>query len=141
MINGSLEQFLDTGWYSEATLYYRGFSYWCEAQWDDNKIAHFSIYRYPAINVNNSYCMRIIEEDGSCNEEIIYEIVHPDIDYIKKSFLEAEIFDGKCFWKVENEIAWLDDNGNVFRKDIQEFLAAVNAHDLSKMKEISSRKK
>lgn len=27
MINGNIEQFLDTGWYSEATLYYQDFSY------------------------------------------------------------------------------------------------------------------
>ena len=34
MINGLLDQFLDTGWYTEATLFYNGFIYWCEAQSD-----------------------------------------------------------------------------------------------------------
>ena len=32
-----------------------------------------------------------------------------DMDVIKKKFLEAPIFDGKTFWQVENEIAWLDE--------------------------------
>ncbi len=37
MINGNLEQFLDTGWYSEATLFLNGYIYWCEAQYDEKK--------------------------------------------------------------------------------------------------------
>lgn len=40
MINGHLVQFLDTGWYSEATLYFNGYIYWCEAQ-SSNKTIHF----------------------------------------------------------------------------------------------------
>ena len=34
MINANLEQFLDTGWFSEATLYLNGYTYWCEGSWD-----------------------------------------------------------------------------------------------------------
>ncbi len=37
MINGYAEQFLDTGWYSEATLYYNGYIYWHEAQANDKE--------------------------------------------------------------------------------------------------------
>ena len=29
MKNGKIEQFLDTGWFSEATLYLNGYTYWC----------------------------------------------------------------------------------------------------------------
>ena len=35
MKNGSLEQFLDTGWYTEAELYYHGYVYWCEGCTDE----------------------------------------------------------------------------------------------------------
>ena len=41
MINGNLEQFLDTGWFNEATLFYKGYIYWCEAQFDEKKQTNF----------------------------------------------------------------------------------------------------
>lgn len=31
MINGDLDQFLDTGWYTESTIYYKGHIFWCES--------------------------------------------------------------------------------------------------------------
>lgn len=34
MINGDLEIFLDTGWFSEALLFLNGRAYWHEAQYD-----------------------------------------------------------------------------------------------------------
>lgn len=37
MINADLDQFLDTGWFNEATLYYNGYTYWCEGCWDKTK--------------------------------------------------------------------------------------------------------
>ena len=65
----------------------------------------FFVYRYPALNVNDDFCLRIIEDDGSFNDEDVFEMDHPDIDFIKKIFLAAKIFDGKSFWEVEPEIA------------------------------------
>lgn len=47
MINANLEQFLDTGWFSEATLYYNGHTYWCEGGFDStDKKMYFWVYRY-----------------------------------------------------------------------------------------------
>ena len=141
MINGNIEQFLDTGWFSEATLYYRGFSYWCEAYLNDQNNTHFFVYRYPALNVNNEYCLRIIEDNGAFRDEDIFDMIHPDIDFIKKTFLEAKIFEGRSFWEIEYELAWLDDSGDIIRKDIPEYLEAENKNDLAKRKEITSRYK
>ena len=31
------------------------------------------------------------------------------MDRIKQRFLEAPVFEGKTFWQVEKEIAWLDE--------------------------------
>ena len=141
MINGNIEQFLDTGWYSEATLYYHGLTYWCEAEWTDENTSHFFVYRYPALNINDEYCLRIIENDGTILDEDVFDMCHPDIEFIKKTFLEAKIFEGESFWDIESRLAWLDDNGIIVRKDISEYIEAVNHQDLAKMKEITSRYK
>ncbi len=53
MINGNLDQFLDTGWFSEATLYYNGYIYWLEAQTDDIESVFF-IDRWKAQNEDNN---------------------------------------------------------------------------------------
>ena len=51
MINANLEQFLDTGWYNEATLYLNGYTYWCEGSWDYSreKPMHFFVYKYRSV--------------------------------------------------------------------------------------------
>lgn len=54
MINGYAEQFLDTGWYSEATLYYKGYIYWHEAQTNDKETVFF-VDRWKAQNEENQY--------------------------------------------------------------------------------------
>ena len=41
MINAKLEQFLDTGWFNEATLYLNGYTYWCEGSWDYSRESLF----------------------------------------------------------------------------------------------------
>lgn len=54
MINGDVEQFLDTGWFSEATLFLNGFVYWFEAQYDPNTdINTFFVDRWAAENEDN----------------------------------------------------------------------------------------
>lgn len=110
MINGHLDQFLDTGWYSEATLYYNGFIYWCEAQFNaSTNITSFFVDKWAAKNEDNTYYHSILEGDGTIRWERIFEIDDSDLDLIKKHFLEASIFDGKSFWQVEKELAWLEE--------------------------------
>jgi len=111
MINGYLEQFLDTGWYSEATLYYNGFIYWCEAQSDiATNITSFFVDKWAAENEDNTYYHSILEEDGTVKWERIFKIDDNDLELIKKRFLEACIFDGKSFWEIEKELAWLEES-------------------------------
>ena len=110
MKNGSLDQFLDTGWYSEATLFYNGHIYWCEAQHStDKNITTFFVDRWAVENEDNIYYHSILEEDGTLKWERIFEVEGEDLGYIKKQFLEAHIFDGKTFWQVEEQIAWLEE--------------------------------
>lgn len=110
MINGKLEQFLDTGWFNEATLYYGGYIYWCEAQFDEGKQVNlFFIDKWQAENENNLYYHSLLESDNTLKWERVFEIADSSLDLIKKKFLGAKIFDGKTFWEVEKEIAWLDE--------------------------------
>ena len=111
MINGKLDQFLDTGWYSEATLYLNGHIYWCEAQYINEKNEnYFFIDKWCATNENNKYYHSILNSDGTLSWNRIYEDYNSDIELIKKHFLEAKIFDDKSFWEVESEIAWLEES-------------------------------
>ena len=42
MRKDTLVQFLDTGWYTEATIYHTGYVYWCEGNTDfDTGITKF----------------------------------------------------------------------------------------------------
>lgn len=116
MINGNLNQFLDTGWFTEATLYYNGFLYWCEAQSDPSTdTTTFFIDRWAAKNEDNNYYHSLLEPDGTLIWERIFEIIDTDIDRIKQRFLEAPVFDGKTFWQVEKDIAWLDEGQPIIR--------------------------
>ncbi|MCQ2437329.1 MAG: hypothetical protein MJ099_02905 [Clostridia bacterium] len=111
MINGRLDQFLDTGWYSEATLYYHGFIYWCEAQFNAaTNITSFFVDKWAAKNEDNTYYHPILEENGTVKWERVFETSDNDLECIKKRFLEACIFDGKSFWQIEKELAWLEES-------------------------------
>ena len=49
MKNGNLETFLDTGWYTEAELYYQGNVYWFEGDTDfETGISDFYVDRWRA---------------------------------------------------------------------------------------------
>jgi hypothetical protein len=109
MINGNLEQFLDTGWFSESTLYLNGFIYFCAAYAKDNN-REYSVYKWRATNEDNKYFHSICNDDNLVDWERVYEDSDCNLDLIKKRFLEARIFDGKSFWEVESEIAWLDES-------------------------------
>ena len=118
MINGNLEQFLDTGWYMESTLFLRGFVYWCEAQTNSlTKITRFFVYRWRAETTDNRYYHEQIKNGDVIDFEFVLDIYHNDIDNLKKQFLLAPIFDGKSFWEVESEIAWLDEGEPIYLVD------------------------
>ncbi len=133
MINGNLDQFLDTGWYSEAELFYKGFIYWCEGQWDKSGTCHFFVNRFPAIVVEEQYYRMIIEDDDTVDVECVFELFDHDIDLIKRKFLEAKIFDGKSFWEIEKVVAWLDEYGNnpIYRRDIvkEDYMDRLNSEN------------
>ena len=110
MINGKLEQFLDTGWFNEATLFYKGYIYWCEAQFDEKKQTNFFfVDKWQAENEDNLYYHSLLEPNNTLKWERVFEIADSNLDLLKKKFLEAKIFEGNNFWEVENEIAWLDE--------------------------------
>ena len=114
MINGNLEQFLDLGWCTESTLFYNGYIYWCEGYENSNTgLKHFFVDRWKAENEDNLYYHSVLEPDNTIKSERVYENTGDDFDLIKKDFLESGIFEGKTFWEIEKEIAWLDDGGDI----------------------------
>lgn len=120
MINADLEQFLDTGWFSEAEIRYKGYICWCEAQTDfETDITTFFVDRWEAINQDNTLYHSILEDDGTLVRKRIIEIKDKDFDLIKNQFFKAPIFDGKSFREAEPELAWLEDGGNIYRKDMK----------------------
>lgn len=108
MINGNLEQFLDTGWFSEATLYYNGFVYWFEAQTEGDEITFF-VDKWEAQNEDNKYYHTILNQDGTLTWKRVLELKDTDIELIKKDFLTSKVFEDKTFWDVESKLAWLDE--------------------------------
>lgn len=114
MINASLEQFLDTGWFSEATLYYNGYTYWCEGGFEDNKDKkfHFFVYKYKASLVEENgeiWSRRVIIDDDVVDYSLVLDIWGNGENEVKELFLQSRIFDGKTFWEVEKNIAWYDE--------------------------------
>ena len=116
MINGKTEQFLDTGWFSESTLFYNGYIYWCEAQRSsDDGCINFFFFRWKDQNESNTYYHSCLEKDGTLSWKIIFDIEGTDIDELKKRFLTSPIFEGKNFWEVENELAWLEEGSPIIQ--------------------------
>lgn len=110
MKNTEVEQFIDTGWYSEATLYLQGYIYWCEAQKDPNsEETHFFVDKWKAENKDNLFYHSVFEKDGTLEWLRIFEAYDIDLDILKKRFLEAPIFEGKTFWQVKKDILWLEE--------------------------------
>lgn len=111
MINGNINQFLDTGWYNEATLFYQGYIYWCESDTDfSNDITRFQVSRWNAQMGDDMLYHSILDKNGEPSHyEKVLDISDKDMDKLKKDFLQAPIFDGKTFWQAENKIAWLDE--------------------------------
>lgn len=108
MINENLEQFLDTGWYNEASLYYKGYVYWCEG-FTEAGTNTFFIVRWKAEKQNDVYYNSYVKDGRFVGCEKIFEIHGDDMDMLKRQFLEAPVFDSKNFWQAESEIVWLDE--------------------------------
>lgn len=116
MINGNLSQFLDTGWYNEATLYYHNHVYWCEADTDfASNITRFWVTRWKACMSEDKKLYHTIVgiDQDPLDYETVLDISDSDIDRLKKEFLQAPIFDGKTFWQVEKDIAWLEEGSPI----------------------------
>lgn len=114
MINGNLEDFLISGWYSEATLYLNGYTYWCEGTFNDEREYrfHFWVYRYRSTVYKRGdeiWTKRLIKDHDVVDYSTVFEAYSNDEEEVKQKFLSAEIFDGKNFWEVEKEIAWYDE--------------------------------
>ena len=114
MINANLEQFLDTGWFNEATLYYNGYTYWCEANWHEEKEKpmHFFVYKYRSTIFRDGeriWTKRLIENGSVVDYSTIFDVWGYGEEDVKIEFLKAPIFDGKTFWEVEKDLAWYDE--------------------------------
>ena len=122
MINANLSQFLDTCWFIEATLYYKGYTYWCQVvQYHNNeKPMYFFIHRYRSVihrDGDKIWTPRLVENGGVVDyEDTYFEAWGYGEDDVKEQFLKAKIFDGKSFWKVEKELAWYDEDQLSFIK-------------------------
>ncbi len=115
MINGNLEDFLSSGWYSESTLYLNGYTYWCEGSYNINrdKKFHFWVYRYKSIihkdEDGDIWTSRMIENNDVVDYSVALDLWGESSEEIKPIFLNSKIFDGKSFREVEQEIAWYDE--------------------------------
>lgn len=111
MKKAEIEQFLDTGWHNDATLYYQGFIYWCEGLINSKTdMFEFSVERWEVDIVDDQYYASKTTSDGKyLNYKVVFEVATDDPQAAKKLFLEAKIFDGRSFWEIGHEIKWLDE--------------------------------
>ncbi len=116
MINANLEQFLDTGWFSEATLYYKGYTYWCEGTYNYNrdKPFHFFVYKYRSVICKNSkgeiFTKRMIKDHDVVDYSTIMDIYVESEEEAREIFFSSKLFEGKSFWEVEKDLAWYDED-------------------------------
>ena len=111
MKKSELEQFLDTGWHTDATLYYNGRIYWCEGTINpDSNRFEFSVESWEVdVQDDQFFTSKTTSSGELLNYEIVFEIVVDDPSQAKKEFLEARIFEGKTFWEREHELLWLEE--------------------------------
>lgn len=76
MHNGDVNQFLDTGWYTESTIWYKGYIYWCEGSTDfKTGICHFWIYKWRADKDEEYFYHSYKKADGDyLDYETVYDI-------------------------------------------------------------------
>lgn len=94
MINGNLEQFLDTGWFSEATLYYNKHTYCCEGGWDKTKEKQFHIfvYRYRSVIVRKATTKCLAVDGDVLDYSIVLNAYAKNKDEAREIFFSAKIF-------------------------------------------------
>lgn len=111
MINGKLEQFLDTGWFSEATLFFDGNVYWFEGDTNPHtRETEFAVTRWKAI-LDNKYLFHSIclPNGDPLDYDTVLSLHGYDMDEIKMRFLKSPVFNGKTFWEVERELVWVEE--------------------------------
>lgn len=109
MINGNLEQFLDTGWWNgDATIYYNEHIYFLDGYFDKEKNIHLRIMKWKVKNVENRTFQNIYDDKGDLIDYSEIEMEASNEETMREKFLNAEVWDGKSFWEVEKELAWLD---------------------------------
>lgn len=112
MTKEELERFLDTGWFSEAEIYYNGHMYFCQEDTiDGDQGRHFVVYRWPAKNEDNTFYHTIRHNGKMPAWETAYEYAaaeNESEESIREKFLQAKFFDGKSFWEVEEKTQWLE---------------------------------
>ena len=111
MINGDVEDFLDTGWFNgDATIFYNDHIYFFDGYYDKEKdnLMHLRIMKWKAKNINNKTFKDVYDENGKWIDYEEIEMTAPNEDALREKFLKAKIWDGKSFWEVEHELAWLD---------------------------------
>lgn len=76
MHNGDIAQFLDTGWFTESTIWYKDYIYWCEGSTDfDTGRCHFWIYKWRADMDEEYYFHSYKKADGDyLDYETAYDI-------------------------------------------------------------------
>ena len=114
MKNGNLEQFLDTGWYTEAVLYYEGYVYWCEGTTDfETHVTIFMVERWRAKCDGELYHQFVTTDGKLVDYSTVLKLVDSDMDKIKKDFLESPIFGGRTFWQAEKDVIWVERGENI----------------------------
>ena len=114
MKNGNLTQFLDTGWYTEAVLYFNGHVYWCEGTTDfETGITTFFVDSWKAECDGENYHQYLNESGDLIDCKRVLEIKGSDHDTIKQQFLTAPVFDGKTFWQVEKDLVWVEEGSPI----------------------------
>ena len=76
---------------------------------------HLRIMKWRAKNIDNEYYEDIKDENGHWIDFSQIEMEGPNEDALREKFLKAKIWDGKSFWEVEKDLAWLDD-GNEYER-------------------------
>ena len=109
MINGSLEKFLDTGWWNaDATIYYKDHIYFLDSYFDEKGAIHLRIMKWKAKNIDNKTYENVYDSNGKWIDFSEIEMDAPNEAALRENFLKAKIWDGKSFWEVEKELAWLE---------------------------------
>lgn len=92
MTGGTAQEFVDYIYTcQDAVFVYKGIKYWFQGYMPTTDTVHMEVFQYEP------------PSDG-----FIWEYDGKTIEECQQAFLSALIFDGKNFWDVEQDIAWID---------------------------------